>query len=164
MSQTTLWPCQSCDFLNFEQFESCQACFRGRPNNYSANTITINKKIEPSTKLQSSKTYTQELPSHRSNNMQSNDEKEEKKLDTTSYDPKWDTIFNRDYFDLSQMNDCEKYLHKIMQNRIMFLDGGMGTTIQKFKFTESDFRGDKFKDHNKPLKGDNDLLVLTQPE
>eukprot|EP01084_Bolivina_argentea_P035916 66490_1 len=63
------------------------------------------------------------------------------------------------------MSDTEKYLYNCMKQRIMFLDGGMGTTIQKFKFTESDFRGTRFtEDHTKPLKGNNDLLVLTQPD
>ena len=62
------------------------------------------------------------------------------------------------------MNECEKYLFEAMQDRILLLDGGMGTTIQQFKFNEDDFRGNRFKDHVKPLKGDNDLLVLTQPD
>merc|ERR1719410_2237151 len=62
------------------------------------------------------------------------------------------------------MNDCEQYLYEEMQNRILLLDGGMGTTIQQYKFSETDFRGNRFQNHPKPLKGDNDLLVLTQPD
>ena len=52
-----------------------------------------------------------------------------------------------------------------LARRIMFLDGAMGTMIQKHKLTESDFRGDRFKDHPKDfLKGNNDLLSLTRPD
>lgn len=46
----------------------------------------------------------------------------------------------------------------------MLLDGAMGTMIQKHKLTEADFRGERFKNHNVNLKGNNDLLSLTQPE
>ncbi len=52
----------------------------------------------------------------------------------------------------------------ILKDRILILDGAMGTMIQKKKLTEDDFRGDRFKDHPKPLQGNNDLLILTQPE
>ena len=44
------------------------------------------------------------------------------------------------------------------------LDGAMGTMLQRHKLTEEDFRGERFKNHHKPLKGNNDLLVLTQPK
>ena len=48
----------------------------------------------------------------------------------------------------------------------MILDGAMGTMIQKFKFSEEDYRGDRFKDFDAPdgLKGNNDLLSLTKPD
>ncbi len=46
----------------------------------------------------------------------------------------------------------------------MIFDGGMGTMIQNRKFDEDDFRGADFKDHGKDLKGNNDLLSLTQPQ
>ncbi len=46
----------------------------------------------------------------------------------------------------------------------MVLDGAMGTMIQTFKLTEAEFRGERFRDHPRPLKGDNDLLSLTRPE
>ena len=49
-----------------------------------------------------------------------------------------------------------------MSRRIMVLDGAMGTAIQAYKFTEEDFRMDKFKDHPGEIKGNNDLLVFTQ--
>lgn len=45
----------------------------------------------------------------------------------------------------------------------MIFDGGMGTMIQKHRLEEEDFRGQEFKDHPKSLKGNNDILVLTQP-
>ncbi|HRT67832.1 MAG TPA: homocysteine S-methyltransferase family protein, partial [Bacteroidota bacterium] len=51
-----------------------------------------------------------------------------------------------------------------MKNRILVLDGAMGTMIQKYKLTESDFRGDRFKDYPQDLKGNNDILSLTQPQ
>jgi len=51
-----------------------------------------------------------------------------------------------------------------LNSRILVLDGAMGTMIQTYKLEEEDFRGDKFKDHNIPLKGNNDLLSITRPE
>jgi 5-methyltetrahydrofolate--homocysteine methyltransferase len=48
--------------------------------------------------------------------------------------------------------------------RILVLDGAMGTMIQRERLEEADFRGERFKDHPRPLKGDNDLLVLTRPD
>jgi 5-methyltetrahydrofolate--homocysteine methyltransferase len=55
-------------------------------------------------------------------------------------------------------------LDDIIQHRILILDGAMGTMIQKHKLQETDFRGEKFRDHPKPLKGNNDILSLTKPE
>lgn len=55
-------------------------------------------------------------------------------------------------------------LEHIIQQKILILDGAMGTMIQKYKLQESDFRGEKFKDHTKLQKGNNDLLSLTRPE
>lgn len=51
-----------------------------------------------------------------------------------------------------------------MQERILILDGAMGTMIQKHKLEEKDFRGKRFKDHPSSLQGNNDLLNITQPE
>ena len=55
-------------------------------------------------------------------------------------------------------------LYKALGKRILILDGAMGTMIQRYNFTEEDYRGERFKDWESPLKGNNDLLSLTQPE
>ncbi|MCW5516099.1 homocysteine S-methyltransferase family protein [Muriicola sp. Z0-33] len=55
-------------------------------------------------------------------------------------------------------------LKEILKERILVLDGAMGTMLQRYKFTEEDFRGTRFKDWPSPLKGNNDLLSLTQPK
>ncbi|KAJ2302887.1 hypothetical protein IWW55_003201, partial [Coemansia sp. RSA 2706] len=57
-----------------------------------------------------------------------------------------------------------EYIEAELTKRIMFLDGAMGTQIQDLRLNEADFRGERFKDHPKDLKGNNDLLVLTQPK
>lgn len=51
-----------------------------------------------------------------------------------------------------------------IKKRILVLDGAMGTMLQRYKFEEQDFRGERFKDFPHPLKGNNDLLTITQPE
>lgn len=53
---------------------------------------------------------------------------------------------------------------EILSKKILVLDGAMGTMIQQYKFSESDYRGDRFKDHPSSVQGNNDLLSLTQPE
>ena len=50
-----------------------------------------------------------------------------------------------------------------LSNASLFLDGAMGTMIQKYKLTEADFRGERFKESAVDLRGNNDLLTLTQP-
>ena len=62
--------------------------------------------------------------------------------------------------------DVFAYLTKECEKRILILDGAMGTMIQKRKFTEADYRGLRFKDFaaKRGLKGNNDLLSLTQPD
>ena len=55
-------------------------------------------------------------------------------------------------------------IREILKERILVMDGAMGTTIQNYKLQESDYRGEKFKDFQKDLKGNNDLLSLTRPE
>jgi 5-methyltetrahydrofolate--homocysteine methyltransferase len=55
-------------------------------------------------------------------------------------------------------------IREVLKERILVLDGAMGTMIQRHKLEESDFRGEQFKDHKSPLKGNNDLLSITQPE
>ncbi|KAJ1962317.1 hypothetical protein GGI12_002719, partial [Dipsacomyces acuminosporus] len=57
-----------------------------------------------------------------------------------------------------------EYIESELRKRIMFLDGAMGTQIQDLRLTEEDFRGDRFKNHGQDLKGNNDLLVFTQPK
>ncbi len=52
----------------------------------------------------------------------------------------------------------------VLAQRIAIIDGAMGTMIQRYKLTEADFRGDRFRDHGKDLKGNNDLLQLTRPD
>jgi 5-methyltetrahydrofolate--homocysteine methyltransferase len=51
-----------------------------------------------------------------------------------------------------------------IEKRILVLDGAMGTMLQQYKFTEADFRGERFKDFHVPLQGNNDLLSITQPQ
>lgn len=50
-----------------------------------------------------------------------------------------------------------------LRARILVLDGAMGTMVQRYGLTEEDFRGTRFRDHPRNLKGNNDLLVLTKP-
>jgi 5-methyltetrahydrofolate--homocysteine methyltransferase len=54
-------------------------------------------------------------------------------------------------------------LEDLITNRILILDGAMGTMIQKYKLQEADYRGEKFRDHPLPLKGNNDILSITKP-
>ncbi len=55
-------------------------------------------------------------------------------------------------------------IREVLQNRVMVLDGAMGTMIQRYKLTEADYRGEHFRDHPRDLKGNNDLLCLTRPD
>ena len=55
-------------------------------------------------------------------------------------------------------------IYNELQKRILILDGAMGTMLQDYDFSEDDYRGARFKDYPTPLKGNNDLLSLTQPE
>ena len=55
-------------------------------------------------------------------------------------------------------------LPTLLEQRILILDGAMGTMIQRFKLTEADFRGERFRDHPKDLKNNGELLVLTRPQ
>src|SRR5580765_4794911 len=58
----------------------------------------------------------------------------------------------------------ESRLSSLLTDRILILDGAMGTMIQRYKLTEADFRGERFANHPKDLKGDSDILVLTRPD
>ena len=62
------------------------------------------------------------------------------------------------------MNNNLAILSKLLSERILLLDGSMGVFIQRYKLSEEQFRGNRFKDHPVDLKGNNDILVLTQPE
>ncbi len=53
---------------------------------------------------------------------------------------------------------------ELLRNRILVLDGAMGTMIQRYKLEDADYRGERFKDFPHDLKGNNDLLSLTQPQ
>jgi 5-methyltetrahydrofolate--homocysteine methyltransferase len=55
-------------------------------------------------------------------------------------------------------------LTQLMQERIIYIDGAMGTMIQRFKLTEADFRGERYVNHGHELKGNNDILVITRPD
>ncbi|MEB8330118.1 homocysteine S-methyltransferase family protein [Flavobacteriaceae bacterium KMM 6897] len=57
-----------------------------------------------------------------------------------------------------------KHIKELLKERVLVLDGAMGTMLQRYKFTEEDFRGERFKDWGQSLQGNNDLLSLTQPE
>ncbi|MCZ6899942.1 MAG: homocysteine S-methyltransferase family protein [Bacteroidetes bacterium] len=57
-----------------------------------------------------------------------------------------------------------KNISRILQDRILVLDGAMGTMIQGYGLEEEDFRGERFKDHSSDLKGNNDLLSITRPD
>ncbi len=61
------------------------------------------------------------------------------------------------------MNKADQ-LKDLLKKRIVIIDGAMGTMIQRYKLQEEDYRGARFKDYHMDLKGNNDLLVLTQPQ
>ncbi len=65
---------------------------------------------------------------------------------------------------MSQTQDKTNLLKDLLKTRILLLDGAMGTSIQDHNLTERDFRGERFADHSTDLKGNNDLLSLTQPD
>ena len=55
-------------------------------------------------------------------------------------------------------------LPHLLEKRIVILDGAMGTMIQRFKLTEAQYRGERFADFPRDLKGNNELLSLTRPD
>jgi len=61
-------------------------------------------------------------------------------------------------------NHSQPFLYEILQQRILLLDGAMGTMIQRHKLTEEDYRGERFAGWQSDVKGNNDLLALTQPD
>ncbi|GER60969.1 5-methyltetrahydrofolate--homocysteine methyltransferase [Patiriisocius marinus] len=62
------------------------------------------------------------------------------------------------------MDNKTATIKKALQDRILILDGAMGTMLQRYNFSEEDFRSKRFKNFHKPLKGNNDLLSITQPK
>ncbi len=62
------------------------------------------------------------------------------------------------------MEKNQRKIEDILRERILILDGAMGTMIQRHALEEEDFRGEQFKNHAHPLKGNNDLLSLTRPD
>ena len=64
---------------------------------------------------------------------------------------------------MTRSPDHSMRLHEQLQQRILLLDGAMGTMIQRHQLEEADYRGERFADWSSDLKGNNDLLVLTQP-
>ena len=63
-----------------------------------------------------------------------------------------------------EIQQIKSNIQQAIKERILVLDGAMGTMLQRNKFEEEDFRGERFKDFPHPLKGNNDLLSITQPE
>lgn len=64
---------------------------------------------------------------------------------------------------MKMMRNSDK-LYNALEQRILILDGAMGTMIQRYKLSEEDYRGERFANWKSPLKGNNDLLSLTQPQ
>ena len=57
-----------------------------------------------------------------------------------------------------------KQLPALLAQRILILDGAMGTMIQRFKLSEAQYRGERFKDFHRDVKGNNELLSLSRPD
>lgn len=65
---------------------------------------------------------------------------------------------------MSSKSEIISTLQKLLSERIVIIDGAMGTMIQRYKLAEADYRGEQFKDWPSDLKGNNDLLSITQPQ
>ena len=65
--------------------------------------------------------------------------------------------------DVRNVPNLEEYLTERLRKQIMIIDGGMGTMVQSYRLKEEEFRGERFKEHSNDLKGNNDILCLTQP-
>jgi 5-methyltetrahydrofolate--homocysteine methyltransferase len=63
-----------------------------------------------------------------------------------------------------KLSPAEQALRALLSERILIIDGAMGTMIQRYKLSEEQFRGDRFKDHPGDLKGNNEILNVTQPQ
>ncbi|MDB4965915.1 MAG: 5-methyltetrahydrofolate--homocysteine methyltransferase [Myxococcales bacterium] len=64
----------------------------------------------------------------------------------------------------SNQSDVERALRSLLSERVLVIDGAMGTQLQGYKLGEADFRGTRFVDHARELRGNNDLLSLTRPD
>ena len=77
------------------------------------------------------------------------------------------SCFSAFLFNISIKYDIGMYskpnIYEVINQRVLVLDGAMGTMLQRYKFEEEDYRGERFKNWESPLKGNNDLLSLTQP-
>ncbi len=62
------------------------------------------------------------------------------------------------------MSHVKPDIRRLAAERILLLDGAMGTMIQTYKLSEADYRGERFRDHPFASKGDSDLLCLTRPD
>ncbi len=60
--------------------------------------------------------------------------------------------------------NIRRQIEDILAQRILLLDGGMGTMLQRYSLTEADYRGERFRDHPRELKGNHDVLALTRPD
>ena len=65
---------------------------------------------------------------------------------------------------MKTLEDRLSSLQAALSERILILDGAMGTMIQAYQLQEQDYRGDLLANHHKDLKGNNDLLTLTRPD
>lgn len=65
---------------------------------------------------------------------------------------------------IQKFQNITQHLHAALKERILIIDGAMGTMIQQYKLKEQDYRGQAFANHSLDLKGNNDLLCLTKPE
>jgi 5-methyltetrahydrofolate--homocysteine methyltransferase len=63
----------------------------------------------------------------------------------------------------TKINSMKKSIQECLKDRILIIDGAMGTMIQQYKLEEKDYRGERFKDWHTDVKGNNDLLSITQP-
>ena len=86
----------------------------------------------------------------------------------TTHKPHDPSLFNRTPPTVLPFNDVQatnkQRLSELLKDHILFLDGAMGTEIQNYKLQEADYRGARFADYHRDVKGNNDLLVLTQPQ
>ena len=65
---------------------------------------------------------------------------------------------------MTQVSTVGERLRELASRRVLLLDGAMGTMIQALGLEEADYRGERFREHGKDLKGNHDLLSLTRPE